>query len=467
MAGNHDASSFAVDDPEIAEVLDMQTGSIIPAHEAIGSDYDQAMALRMELGEARARSEPLYVCPMCGTQVYLVSRKETRRFFFRHELEDGRCPAKTRGELNEQEINARKYNGAKESHAHIRMKQIIAESLRCDPNFSEVKVEAVWKGQERATWRKPDVQAFYKGLPVAFEIQLSTTFLRVIAERRDFYQREGGLLCWIFKSFDEDRTRLTQDDIFYSNNHNLFLASEGTLTESLNAGRLMLDCRWAEPYVENGQVATRWSGRIASFDEFQLDQKRQRIFLFDYESAVGCARDESEEATHQRTQEAIRQRFAEFWINRGGLKASSGSWEPVRDEWSQLQVELSLEGIDVPDHPGEHSLAGALNAFYSAREGNSVGWEFKKLIEVAHRVHGSYKGHLRRFRQLLLTYNRQDQIRREDRKGKWQAKVKQYTPLLKANDPTYESDNRYAQLFEFLFPELVDTSRSISSESED
>ena len=47
----------------------MRTGSIIPVHKAIGSDYDQAMALRMELGEARARSEPLYVCPLCGTRV--------------------------------------------------------------------------------------------------------------------------------------------------------------------------------------------------------------------------------------------------------------------------------------------------------------------------------------------------------------------------------------------------------------
>lgn len=77
MADNHNASPFAVDDPEIAEVLDMRTGLVIPAHEAIGSDYDQAMALRMELGEARARSEPVYVCPLCGTPVYLVSRKET------------------------------------------------------------------------------------------------------------------------------------------------------------------------------------------------------------------------------------------------------------------------------------------------------------------------------------------------------------------------------------------------------
>lgn len=94
------------------------------------------------------------------------------------------------------------------------MEEIIAESLRCDPRFSEVKVEAIIKGQDRVTWRKPDVQAIYEGIPVAFEIQLSTTFLRVIAERRSFYQRNGGLLVWIFKPFDADRARLTQEGHF-------------------------------------------------------------------------------------------------------------------------------------------------------------------------------------------------------------------------------------------------------------
>ena len=54
-----------------------------------------------------------------------------------------------------------------------------------------------------------------------------------------------------------------------------------------------------------------------------------------------------------------------------------------------------------------------------------MGWKFKKLIEVVHRVHGSYKGH-RRFRQLLLTYNRQDQIQKKGQENGRQ-KVKQYT----------------------------------------
>jgi len=109
---------------------------------------------------------------------------------------------------------ARKYNAAKESRAHIRLKEIIADSLRYDSGFSEVETEKVWRGMDRTKWRKPDVQALWKGkIRIAFEIQLSTTFLHVIAERRNFYRQEGGLLCWIFKSFDQAEARMTQDDI--------------------------------------------------------------------------------------------------------------------------------------------------------------------------------------------------------------------------------------------------------------
>ena len=166
--------SLAVQAPEITEVQNMETGDLIPAHVAIGADYGNAMALRMALKQSIAEGSPLYTCPICGVPVYLVSRKEERRFFFRHQVEDGRCPARTRGDMSEEEINARKYNGAKESQAHIRMKEIIAESLRCDPRFSDVKEETVLKSRDRASWRKPDVQAIYEGRPVAFEIQLST-----------------------------------------------------------------------------------------------------------------------------------------------------------------------------------------------------------------------------------------------------------------------------------------------------
>ncbi len=144
--------SLCVDNPEIKEVINLKTGEILPVEVIIGSDYSKLEKLRMDLAEANASDELLV---------------------------------------------------AKESPAHIRLKEIVKESLENAPNFSEVAVEKVWRGMDRSKWRKPDVQALWKGTTrIAFEIQLSTTFLHVIAERRLFYRDEGALLCWIFKRFD-------------------------------------------------------------------------------------------------------------------------------------------------------------------------------------------------------------------------------------------------------------------------
>ena len=43
----------------------------------------------MALSQSIAEGAPLYACPLCSVPVYLVSRKEKRKFFFRHVLELG------------------------------------------------------------------------------------------------------------------------------------------------------------------------------------------------------------------------------------------------------------------------------------------------------------------------------------------------------------------------------------------
>lgn len=420
----------------------METGDLIPAHVAIGADYGNAMALRMALKQSIAEGSPLYTCPICGVPVYLVSRKEERRFFFRHQVEDGRCPARTRGDMSEEEINARKYNGAKESQAHIRMKEIIAESLRCDPRFSDVKEEAVLKSRDRATWRKPDVQAIYEGRPVAFEIQLSTTFLRVIAERRAFYQKEGGLLVWIFKSFDADKARLTQEDIFYSNNRNLFLASEETLKASRAAGSLILDCRWAEPFLDAGKIDTRWVGRLAAFGEMEIDRERQRVFLYDYDRQAEALRGGAAD-------QALRLEFEAFWLSRSSV-------DPYDENaWDRLRAKFRERGIILPSEPHRGGGPGhLLNALYSARAGHPVGWRYRRLVEVAHCIVDRHKDVLRAFRHALAAYGRAEQIRAEDKEGKWRKKAQGYKPLLVTNSPEYKPDRRFDALVEILFPEL-------------
>lgn len=77
-------------------------------------------------------------------------------------------------------------------------------------------------------WRKPDVRALFRGTPVVFEVQLSTTYINVITARREFYLRESGLLVWVFAKFDLGARRLTQDDVYFNNNRNAFVASKAT-----------------------------------------------------------------------------------------------------------------------------------------------------------------------------------------------------------------------------------------------
>lgn len=164
-----------------------------------------------------------------------------------------------------------------------RIKEIIAESLSYDPDFSDIKPETVIKGADRKTWRKPDIQALWKGkLRVAFEVQLSTTFLEVIAQRRLFYKAENSLVCWIFRKFEKENALMTQDDIFHNNNQNLFLASEDTLKSSKQNKGLMLNCHWHEPKINHNNILKEWNSKYVKFKELEYDIDKQAIYYFDF-----------------------------------------------------------------------------------------------------------------------------------------------------------------------------------------
>lgn len=435
------SSVLCVDNPEIKEVFDLEDGNFLSAQEAIGSDYDKLEKLRMVLAEAVAEDKPKYACPICGVGVYLVCHRhnDEKRFHFRHRSENGSCPAITRGYMTKEEIEARKYNGVKESLAHLRMKEIVAESLLRDPDFSNIQIEKVWKGQDRIAWRKPDVQALWRGtLPVAFEVQLSTTFLHVIAERRLFYKAEGGLICWIFKSFDAGSARMTQDDVFFNNNHNLYLASEETLNASKQQKALMLDCHWTEPLAVNGSVTEQWNGRFTAFSELTQDLEQQRIYLFDYDN-------QKDSLTLKANDDALRQRFESWW-------ASRDQFDIADETWNMFLNELKSHNATLSQYPRD--VSGLLNAIYTAKAGKVVGWEHQKLISAAHTVAGSHKNVVQAFRAALMVYNRAEQVKAEDSKGKWAKKVKEYKERMSAGDTAYNRETIYDGLIAFLFPEV-------------
>lgn len=434
---------LAVERPEVDEVLDRATGVYERHTDVIGDDWAQALRLRMQVQETLDTS-PRFLCAHCMTPVYIVARKD-KKLFFRHTLEDGRCSAVTRGLLSQDEIDAKRYNGIKESWLHIEMKRWVEASLRADVRFEDIEVEGRWAGSITGQWRKPDVRATFNGIKVAFEIQLSTTYINVIAQRREFYRREGGLLFWVFAHFNLGPRRLTQDDVFFNNNRNAFVVSEQTYKASLESKRFLLDAIWAPP-LQGGLVGPL-ERRTVGFDELTLDQTTQRAFYVDVDGEVARI---AERSRLQREQELaqLRAAFEEFyepWAQREGFD---------QDHYEELCDRFLEYGLELPSHPG-FLPKSLLNALFSAKYGRVYGWRFPNFIQVAHHVEQSLKPQLHYFRRALKCYDRADLIRREDPKRLWRAKVKSYLARIEARDPEYEPDHGHDELVWALFPEIM------------
>lgn len=445
--------SFSVRRPEIAVVLDSDTGEELPVHLVIGNDFGGVMQLRLEV-KTRIKDRPLYLCAECFVPVYLCCLRSRRRFFFRHSIEDGRCGAITRGELSQDEINARKYNGAKESQLHRRIKQWLAESLQAGGMFTDINQEQRWSGPVTGAWRKPDVSARFGDLKVAFEIQLSTTFLDVIAQRRQFYLKEGGLLFWVFAKFDADERRLTVDDVFYNNNQNAFVVSESTRDASVAAGEFMLDCVWSEPRLPN--EAARLSRRRVRFNDLTLDTGKQQAFYFDH--AEHHAQLEREYAAERATWP---KQFETWWLESATGKSSLQDHEdevfafpesiPKHwNDWGMLtETPLRFYG------PELRLPVAMLNAFYSAKHGRPIGINRRHFIEIAHYVVQLYPRYLLWFRRALKVYDRAGLLSAQDKSGNWAKRVRAYKAEMRSNPQKYAADQKHQLLFEWLFPELL------------
>lgn len=204
-----------------------------------------------------------------------------------------------------------KYDGARESRRHRTIKTMLETSLKADKSIApeSVRVESTVRARngDWREWRRPDVQALWKDRLLALEIQLSTTFLTVIAARREFYQRNGGLLLWIFDEqvMKDGDMRFTERDVFYNNNSNLFYVTIDTVAHSIESGDFHLMCRWEEPVIHNGSIITEWREQEVALSQLQPDFERQRVYYFDFDRAYADRRAELQAIeAHARAQHA-------------------------------------------------------------------------------------------------------------------------------------------------------------------
>jgi len=469
------ASAQSVRKPEIGEVLDLDTGEYIEAIGFIrGHRYQALIETRNKILERMRAERTHYVCALCGVAVYLCSTAE-KQFFFRHRIEDGSCPARTRSPLSYEEICARKYHGLRESEPHRRIKKLIEDSLAADATFTEIASEKNWKSSDDAKrFRRPDVQATREGNRFAFEVQLSTTFLSVVVGRRMFYRDEGALLAWVFGSFDPAYRRLTTDDLLFSNNSNVFVVDEETVARSIEARAFQVRCFHRIPVRNQGELTDDWVEAIVPFGELTQDRDGQRLFYFDYERAERelhdeIAREEAEGVARKVALEAERvaravsdeaeklererQVFLDFWRSKGRYWISNVQ---NGERWAVARNILVTQGLDMPLYPdGDSELRAMLNALVSAMDGRPVGWDFKRLVEVGHHLLSAHPRQLLAFGYANRQFERGQLIDRQDGSGKWKAKCKVIAARLKVYAPSLMPDRRLLPHMRFLFPKVA------------
>lgn len=292
-------------------MLNLENGDTIETKEIFKDEKvreAEIFQLRTRIEEQIQRKNYAYVCIYCKQPVAIRGRAVSKRFYFTHLYKSRDCIIKSTTGLTEEQVRRVKYNGQKESNLHLRLKNFIGEYLRYDSNIKAVKIDQVYREKEISrSWRKPDVFAFYENRKVAFELQLSTTFLSVIVARTIFYRDRGIYLMWIFPNFsiDSDLQRFTEKDIYCNNNFNVYVLDEEAIEMSKQLKKLHFKCYYKTFTTLN---VSRWNSSIISIDDLTF-KSDNTVYYHDYNKDLSNIRLDLERQKEREAENQRRQRI--------------------------------------------------------------------------------------------------------------------------------------------------------------
>jgi len=447
-------------------IWDRESGECMTLNDFMeGRNYGEAILDgRLSAQLRRMEGEASFECPYCNDAMGLRSKKirqrtETR-FYFDHLSREHRATCAGREGYAPTAILARKFALHKEGTLHKSFKLWVIESLEADPSFEKIRPETRWWDMGGIKWRQPDVQAMRNGLSVAFEVQLATTFVHVIAERMKFYRDNAGRMLWLFKNLDIEEFRLSEDDVFYANNRNAFRVTPATVARSQREGRFYLEGVWIEVCVKEGRVSESVIHRDVLFDQIVFDTCSRgipRSYVYDY--GTNLRRVERELAAARETEiwGPRREAFEAFHLAlfRGELR----DLDERQRRWNALRESFKKVSVGLPEHPrGDRGLDQLLIAGYSVTHGagKPIGIGFSTLAELGHHMHTKWPETLWFYRCMLRAYNQLPTLLAQDLTGKFQGKMKKALESLADEEPFFEPDRAWDALLVRLFPDVAE-----------
>lgn len=454
------SQSDIVEEPLVEEVILSESGLTESSSKLLAGDRREWSELRTAYEDSFLAGEPIARCAACHQPVKPRMSKDQRRFFW-HFQKNLQCPYQGKTGPSQRVLDAMRYNGQKEGSEHRRIKRLLVDSLEADQSFNKntIAVERRWWGvTDERKWRTPDVSVERQEVRIAFEVQLSSTYLSVMRERHMFYLQNGGLLFWIFGEVRTTMQRQMQDDVFYWNNSNLFVVDDETRRLSVEFGELVFRCHYLQPQLEGPE---QWQERLVRFSELTLDLAQQRVFYFDNAKA----RQEIKDASVRQLRAELRERFITLWTRPG-----AGSGEEFRHNYRQLALEFCQLAIDLPLEPTDE-IKRFIWICLSAVAGTGVGLRHGTLLEVANYAYANCPQLVHYFLAVVkknekiaqLLEQDKDALSKRKRTGKvretWQARIDGFRRSYKLRnelpDNEYPVDRSYDQLFDLLFSSKI------------
>lgn len=288
----------------INELFDFKTGQYIKVHDLFqkynmnnDDDLDKLILLRHELEKViqNEKLPKIYGCWYCKGKAVLRAVKSDKRISYFKAIHSPDCKIKSKN-LSKEQILRIKYNGQQESQLHIELKNKIANLLELNLlHKKEIENVIIDKPRKLSTdenskeWKRPDIFTTYnrknRKYRIAFELQITTTFLDVVIARQDFYKRDESYIIWVFKHFDTDRKhqKMMELDIFVSNKKNAFVINKDTIIESEKQKDLILLCIYKKYYREGKSILFDWEEEMVSLNDLTFDNE-YKVF---YHDAIG------------------------------------------------------------------------------------------------------------------------------------------------------------------------------------
>ncbi len=393
----------------IVDLIDVETGEFVNAIDILTEEKyrDKAVFAKMKETLVLAQKTGIhkYVCAICNQPVRLNSRQYPGRDyvsnFFSHFSHSDECPAKTSSTGSISAQTKILVNNFKRSDIHAEMSSRFTDFLKVTPNINDLRFIHNPDESHTSENMTSDIEfTFQDSTRVGIDFQLYTTFTSKIFEKSFKSKKANRCSMWIFPFFSPTQQAICARDIYYGNRRNVFVFDSREYytnnvsglnsfrsfapnypeykyaqEESEKQNKLILNCFWQIPTIQDGKLKIEWRNKLVSLEELTFDLETGDIFYHDSDEDFKRVMDSELYASLLKWEEEVRIRWEQF-ENTVAKREEKQNYDP-NETAEQRKIRILTSRIE----NGERLIA------FRDKSINKIGFKLGDVIIIKPQFH--------------------------------------------------------------------------------